>query len=200
MSFRITWPTFSADFLALATAQLTTALNKGEKPANIVDDIVVKELHMGTKPPDLEILEIGELSEERFRGIFKLTYSGDGFVVLQAKVQVSSRQRILKLKDFQSTNNTNNRYQRQTRLTRPPKRSSSTQAVDSSLRTSHSLFPCSCELPMSSYGESAHLLLTRAEELPFHSRMTLWRESTCLRRLTTCPMSDAFYRVRLRVS
>ncbi|KAJ3114262.1 AdoMet-dependent rRNA methyltransferase spb1 [Phlyctochytrium bullatum] len=62
-------------------------IGHGEKPANIVDHISVKELNMGTKPPELEILEIGELAEERFRGIFKLVYSGDAYVVLQTKVQ-----------------------------------------------------------------------------------------------------------------
>ncbi|KAJ3107805.1 AdoMet-dependent rRNA methyltransferase spb1 [Phlyctochytrium planicorne] len=87
--YKVNWPRFSPDFLAKAREQLTTALNKGDKPANIVDNIVVKELNMGTKPPELEILEIGELAEERFRGIFKLTYSGDAYVVLQTKVQAN---------------------------------------------------------------------------------------------------------------
>lgn len=40
------------------------------------------------QPPDLEILEIGDLSTDRFRGIFRLTYSGDAYIVLQTKVQV----------------------------------------------------------------------------------------------------------------
>jgi distribution and morphology protein 34 len=34
-------------------------------------------------------LEIGELATDKFRGIFKLTYSGDAYIVLQTKVQVS---------------------------------------------------------------------------------------------------------------
>jgi distribution and morphology protein 34 len=34
------------------------------------------------------MLEIGDLTEERFRGMFKLVYSGDAYVVLQTKVQV----------------------------------------------------------------------------------------------------------------
>lgn len=41
-----------------------------------------------SQPPDLEILEIGDLSTDRFRGIFRLTYSGDAYIVLQTKVQV----------------------------------------------------------------------------------------------------------------
>ncbi|KAI9013018.1 hypothetical protein BC832DRAFT_276459 [Gaertneriomyces semiglobifer] len=89
MSFKLNWPTFSPEFMEKATAQLTTALNKGEKPANIVGRIEVKELNMGTKPPDLEILEIGDLQEERFRGIFKMNYAGDAYIELQTKVQAN---------------------------------------------------------------------------------------------------------------
>ena len=55
---------------------LTTALNKSPKPPIIVDDILVNELNLGSVPPELEILEIGDLAEDRFRGIFKMCYSG----------------------------------------------------------------------------------------------------------------------------
>ncbi|KAI9145281.1 hypothetical protein BKA69DRAFT_1050435 [Paraphysoderma sedebokerense] len=89
MSFKFTWPEFSPQFYEYAKQKLTDGLNKGEKPANIVDDIIVKDLNMGTMAPDLEILEIGELSQEKFRGIFKLVYAGDAFVVLQTKVQAN---------------------------------------------------------------------------------------------------------------
>jgi distribution and morphology protein 34 len=88
MAFRFTWPIFSADFLDRATLQLESALNGGTKPAQIVGRISVKELHLGTQPPDLEMLEIGELLEDKFRGMFKLTYSGDAYLVLQMSVQV----------------------------------------------------------------------------------------------------------------
>ncbi|KAJ1539532.1 ERMES complex subunit [Nowakowskiella sp. JEL0078] len=88
MSFVINWPKFSDEFIEKAKCQLTVALNKGEKPAKIVDEIIVRDLNMGTIPPELEILEIGDLAEERFRGIFKLTYTGDASVVLLTKVQV----------------------------------------------------------------------------------------------------------------
>lgn len=88
MAFRFSWPIFGPDFLERATAQLESALNKGTKPAQIVGAIKVKELHLGTVPPDLEMLEIGELAEDKFRGMFKLTYSGDAYLVLQMSVQV----------------------------------------------------------------------------------------------------------------
>ncbi|KAI9095610.1 hypothetical protein DFS34DRAFT_595141 [Phlyctochytrium arcticum] len=89
MSLKLNWPEFSPEFIEKAQQQLTLALNKGEKPSNIVGKIDVNELNMGTAPPDLEILEIGELQEERFRGIFKMSYKGDAYVELHTKVQAN---------------------------------------------------------------------------------------------------------------
>ncbi|OBZ90610.1 Mitochondrial distribution and morphology protein 34 [Choanephora cucurbitarum] len=89
MAFRFNWPEFDSSFCEEAKAQLETALNKGNKPKNIVDHILVTELNMGTIAPELEILEIGELSADTFRGIFKLTYCGDAYIVIQTKVQAN---------------------------------------------------------------------------------------------------------------
>ena len=88
MSFRFSWPEFDEAFISTASKELENALNRGKKPSNICDLIHVKELSMGTLPPELDILEIGEVSMDRFRGIFKLAYSGDGHLVLETKVQV----------------------------------------------------------------------------------------------------------------
>jgi len=33
-------------------------------------------------------MEIGDLSEEKFKGIFKITYQGDAYLVIQTIVQV----------------------------------------------------------------------------------------------------------------
>ena len=49
MAFRFNWPEFDTGFYDEAKIQLETALNKGNKPKNIVDHITVKELHMGSK-------------------------------------------------------------------------------------------------------------------------------------------------------
>jgi distribution and morphology protein 34 len=68
---------------------LTNALNKSPKPPIIVDDIVVTELNLGKVPPDLDILEIGDLADDRFRGIFKMTYAGDAFLTLKTRVQAN---------------------------------------------------------------------------------------------------------------
>ena len=92
MAFSFNWSPLTADasFYTRAQELLTTALNKSPKPPIIVDDILVNELNLGSVPPDLEILEIGDLAEDRFRGIFKMCYSGDAFLTLKTRVQVSS--------------------------------------------------------------------------------------------------------------
>jgi len=112
MSFSFQWPRFSDQFHADAIEMLNAALNKGPKPPVITDKIEVVELEMGTQvrssiptsqssalptdtvirvvcqPPELEIRDIGDLTTEQFRGIFRLTYSGDAYIVLRTKVQV----------------------------------------------------------------------------------------------------------------
>ena len=90
MAFNFNWSPLTADasFYIRAQELLTTALNKSPKPPIIVDDILVNELNLGSIPPDLEILEIGDLAEDRFRGIFKMCYTGDAFLTLKTRVQV----------------------------------------------------------------------------------------------------------------
>jgi distribution and morphology protein 34 len=91
MAFNFNWSplTADADFYQRARDLLTAALNKSPKPPIIVDDILVTEFNLGSVPPDLEILEIGDLAEDRFRGIFKMCYSGDAFVTLRTRVQAN---------------------------------------------------------------------------------------------------------------
>ncbi|KAF9890895.1 ERMES complex subunit [Aspergillus nanangensis] len=91
MAFNFNWSPLMADanFYTRAQDLLTAALNKSPKPPIIVDDIIVTELNLGSIPPDLEILEIGDLAEDRFRGIFKMSYSGDAFLTLKTRVQAN---------------------------------------------------------------------------------------------------------------
>jgi len=90
MAFNFNWSPLTADaeFYKRARDLLTTALNKSPKPPIIVDDILVTEFNLGSVPPELEILEIGDLAKDRFRGIFKMCYSGDAFLTLKTRVQV----------------------------------------------------------------------------------------------------------------
>lgn len=92
MAFNFNWSPLTADaeFYKRAQELLTDALNKSPKPPIIVDDILVTEFNLGSVPPDLEILEIGDLAEDRFRGIFKMCYSGDAFLTLRTRVQVGA--------------------------------------------------------------------------------------------------------------
>lgn len=94
MAFNFNWSPLLAD-TSRAREMLTSALNKSPKPPIIVDDIVVTELNLGTTPPELEILEIGDLAEDRFRGIFRMQYSGDAFLTLKTRVQANPLQTFL---------------------------------------------------------------------------------------------------------
>ncbi|RYP09546.1 hypothetical protein DL764_001231 [Monosporascus ibericus] len=91
MAFNFNWSPLTADaeFYARARDLLTTALNKSPKPPIIVDDILVTEFNLGSVPPELEILEIGDLADDRFRGIFKMSYSGDAYLTLRTRVQAN---------------------------------------------------------------------------------------------------------------
>ncbi|KAJ7228205.1 hypothetical protein GGX14DRAFT_412285 [Mycena pura] len=89
MSFTFRWPRFSEQFHDDAIQMLNTALNKGNKPPIIADKIEVVELKMGTQPPEIEIRDIGDLTMDQFRGIFRLTYAGDAHLVLKTKVQAN---------------------------------------------------------------------------------------------------------------
>ncbi|QSL65175.1 hypothetical protein MERGE_002480 [Pneumocystis wakefieldiae] len=90
MAFHFSWnKEFSPSFIAKTSSLLNYALNKCKKIPIIVDKIDIKELNMGSIPPELEILEIGDLAEDRFRGLFKLKYSGDAYIVLKTKVQIN---------------------------------------------------------------------------------------------------------------
>ncbi|KAH7887369.1 hypothetical protein F5I97DRAFT_1805570 [Phlebopus sp. FC_14] len=89
MSFTFQWPRFSDQFHTDAIQMLNNALNKGTKPPVIADKIEVVELEMGTQPPELEIRDIGALTTDQFRGIFRLTYAGDAHIVLKTKVQAN---------------------------------------------------------------------------------------------------------------
>ncbi|KAI9891733.1 MAG: ERMES complex subunit [Vezdaea aestivalis] len=99
MAFNFNWSPLTADssFYERAQELLTAALNKYPKPPIIVDDILVNELNLGSVPPDLEILEIGDLAEDKFRGIFKMSYSGDAFLTLKTKVQANPLNTYLSL-------------------------------------------------------------------------------------------------------
>ncbi|GMK55006.1 hypothetical protein CspeluHIS016_0200620 [Cutaneotrichosporon spelunceum] len=80
---------FKPSFYDDAKAMLETALNKGNKPPVIQGRIEVVDLNMGTQPPTLTLLEIGDLSLDRFRGILRLGYQGDAWITVRCLVQAN---------------------------------------------------------------------------------------------------------------
>ncbi|ORY36981.1 hypothetical protein LY90DRAFT_342279, partial [Neocallimastix californiae] len=88
MAFKFNWTTFDKSFIEEAQNKLTDALNKGIK-TQMIGNIKVKELNMETKAPELEVMKIGDLSEEKFKGVFKIANQGDAFLVIQTIVQIN---------------------------------------------------------------------------------------------------------------
>ncbi|TKA75152.1 hypothetical protein B0A55_03976 [Friedmanniomyces simplex] len=88
MAFNFNWSPLIADTDRVRD-MLTSSLNKSPKPPIIVDDIIVNELNLGSTPPELEILEVGDLAEDKFRGIFKMSYTGDAYLTLKTRVQAN---------------------------------------------------------------------------------------------------------------
>lgn len=90
MSFNVHWNNLETESLREYTTEiLTNALNSDKLPSILADTIQIKQLNFGKVAPTFEILEIGELDQDRFRGIFKINYSGDFELVLHTKVQAN---------------------------------------------------------------------------------------------------------------
>ena len=90
MSFKVNWDSLDTDSLAHWTKDiLTDALNSGKSPNILASNITIKDLNFGKVAPDFEILEIGELDKDRFRGIFKINYHGDFHLTLHTQVQAN---------------------------------------------------------------------------------------------------------------
>lgn len=88
MSFKVDWNSLETDALRTWTKELLEdALNSGKRPNILALEIRIKDLNFGKLAPDFEILEIGDLDKDRFRGIFKLNYDGDFHLTLNTKVE-----------------------------------------------------------------------------------------------------------------
>ncbi|KAI5957550.1 MDM34 [Candida theae] len=90
MSFKVDWDSLDTESLSHWTKDiLTNALNSGKAPNILASNITVQDLNFGKVAPDFEILEIGELDRDRFRGIFKINYHGDFHLTLHTQVQAN---------------------------------------------------------------------------------------------------------------
>lgn len=89
MSFILNWDNLDQEALnSYARELLTTALNSGTSLI-LSSAISIKDLQFGSTPPSFELLEIGDLDSDKFRGIFKIDYSGDFSLVLSTMVQAN---------------------------------------------------------------------------------------------------------------
>lgn len=72
MSFKINWDYIEKEsFTQYAKDTLNEAMNSGKRPNILSDGIKIMDLNIGSIAPEFEILEIGDLGKDRFRGIFK---------------------------------------------------------------------------------------------------------------------------------
>lgn len=90
MLFHINWTSLDKERLTSWTKELLLdALNSGRRPHVLALPISVLRLDFGDTPPHFEILEVGDLAGDRFRGIFKLHYSGNATLTLHTDVQAN---------------------------------------------------------------------------------------------------------------
>lgn len=91
MSFKFNWNFIDYDQLQQKAREvLGETMNKGPQPEMIVEQIKVQDFDLGSEAPKLEILEIGDIDQDRFRGIFKLEYQGDAKLSLITKVEANA--------------------------------------------------------------------------------------------------------------
>lgn len=89
MSFRFEWPESMTDLTQKLELRLAEALKSGPRPDNLQGGIDLIDFSLGTRPPELEILDVDELRNDRFRGLFRITYRGDADIKLQTCVQMN---------------------------------------------------------------------------------------------------------------
>lgn len=97
MSFAFSWPrAFPSAFYETARNNLEQAMNAGSKLPLAADRILVQELHLGTIPPELDLLEINQLSiDGSFSGSFFLSYNGNAYISLVTHLHVNPLSSIL---------------------------------------------------------------------------------------------------------
>lgn len=90
MSFKFDWSPFliNDDNFESISEVLTKALNRGPKPEAVVGDVKLKNLNVGTVPPRLHLAEVADITDDSFRGTFRIEYDGDASISLQTFVEV----------------------------------------------------------------------------------------------------------------
>ncbi|ODV96123.1 hypothetical protein PACTADRAFT_49527 [Pachysolen tannophilus NRRL Y-2460] len=88
MSFNINWSQTRNDLSSMTKNLLNNTLNSS-KSNILTSEIEILNLEFGNQKPNFEILEIGELTQQSFRGIFKLDYEGDARLNLKTTVEAN---------------------------------------------------------------------------------------------------------------
>jgi distribution and morphology protein 34 len=90
MSCDIRWDSVENQHFQRWTKELLyDSLNSGKRPHILSSEIQIKDLAFGSSSPKIEVLEIGDLANDKFRGIFKLKYDGDAQITLSTSIQAN---------------------------------------------------------------------------------------------------------------
>lgn len=90
MSFKFNWNFLNQGSLYdRAKVLLLEAMNKDKRLPMIKEDVLIDKLDFGSEAPRLEILEVGDIAQDKFRGIFRLEYSGDATMSLKTTVEAN---------------------------------------------------------------------------------------------------------------
>lgn len=90
MSFKFDWSPFliNDENFDSISAVLTKALNRGPKPEAVVGHIKLKNLNVGSIPPRLHLVEVTDITDDSFKGKFRIEYDGNASISLQTFVEV----------------------------------------------------------------------------------------------------------------
>lgn len=81
-----------AEMIHDIASRIETSLNHHSnttKPSNICAPFQVRDLYLGSEPPQLQILELSELTKQSFRAILSFSCANDAYLVLSTKVQAN---------------------------------------------------------------------------------------------------------------
>ncbi|KAH3684412.1 hypothetical protein WICPIJ_004598 [Wickerhamomyces pijperi] len=89
MSCDIKWDFDKKSMESWSKELLNDALNSNTKSNFLTSKIDISDLNFGDIAPELEILEIGDLANDKFRGIFKIKYYGNSSIELKTSIQAN---------------------------------------------------------------------------------------------------------------
>lgn len=89
MSCDIKWDFDKKSMESWSKELLGDALNSNTKSNFLTSQILINDLKFGDIAPELEILEIGDLANDKFRGILKIKYYGNSSIELKTSIQAN---------------------------------------------------------------------------------------------------------------